>query len=312
MRSRPSPWKFLFVISLTACSTPEKPAAEPPPPPPVAQAEAPIARVAAPRASAGLAFFPGGADSCGHAVLKTAETEALPLKVGAIPAAIPATLNNQLIEKTRVWKVESSSFDFYRILSGGQPGGLRLDRPAIGCIRYSMTEQDGSPHADMIFSVTYNPKTPEVVTLKPVRIQYRDFAALSANSGAAEAALEVGLSLKTYSLERTSGRVGTSLQNQEMAVELFRNRGPGQPIDQFYDPVNGPSAMVPLPPWDYSSKSDNPRHNLSILAITVTEIADFDWLQAQIHRLWPSWEYEATDVAKIKDAAEFYSHTHAP
>jgi len=303
MKSRHS-YLTLLLVGLAACSEtppppplpPGKPTAEAPPP-----AEAPVARMAAPKALAGLAFFAGSVDACEHASLKPAETEARPLKVGLIPTTISPALANDLTAKTRVWKVESSPFDFYRILSGNRPDGLRPNRPALGCIRYSMTEEDGASNADMTFSVTYDPKTPEVLSVMPVRLHYR-------HGGAGQAAMEVALSLKTYALERNSGRVATSLQNQEMAVEIFQDPG----ADIAYDPVNGPSIVVPLPAWDYSAKSDNPRHNLSVLALTVTEIADFDWLQSQTYRLWPSWEYEATDVAKIRFSSEYYSHTHAP
>jgi hypothetical protein len=77
-----------------------------------------------------------------------------------------------------------------------------------------------------------------------------------------------------------------------------------------YNPAGGIGAKIPLPPWDYSSAYENPRHNLAILGISVTEIADFDWLQSQLRVLWPSWEYEATDVAKLKLGAEFFSRAH--
>jgi hypothetical protein len=55
---------------------------------------------------------------------------------------------------------------------------------------------------------------------------------------------------------------------------------------------------------------ENPRHNLSLLELTVTEIADFDWLQSQLNILWPAWEYEATDVSKFKLSAEFFRRGH--
>ena len=44
----------------------------------------------------------------------------------------------------------------------------------------------------------------------------------------------------------------------------------------------------------------------------MTEIADFGWLESKINTLWPSWEYEATDVSKIKLAARYYEGTHKP
>ena len=241
---------------------------------------------------------------------KMDEVEAKALKVGLIPNAISPTMANQLTDKTRVWKIETSGFDFYRILSDAHPDGLRPDTPFVGCIRYSMFTEKSELYSDMIFSVTYDPKIPEVIKLAPVRLYYRDFGTLSAGSGTTEAALKVELSLRGFSIERTYGRQATTFQNEEMATEIIRNKGDGRSVYQIYDPVSGPSATLPLPPWDYSSTSVNPRHNLSILGITVTEIADFDWLQARWQTLWPSWEYEATDVSKIKIASQFYAQSH--
>ena len=242
---------------------------------------------------------------------KMEEIEAAPLKVGLIPAMIQPSLAAQLTEKTRVWKLESQGLDFYKILSDGRPEGLKPDLPAAACIRYSMFRQGGSElDADMIFSVAYSPKTPEIISLMPVRLYYRDFAALADGPDVAQAAVKVTLGLRSFSLERTSGRLATSVQNEETVVELVGNPGSGRPVYQLYDPVSGPTITIPLPPWDFSPASVNPRHNLSILGITVTEIADFGWLQSHVHALWPSWEYEATDVSKIKVAAQFYSHAH--
>jgi hypothetical protein len=223
------------------------------------------------------------------------EIAAEPLKIGMIPTAIPRALANDLTDKTRVWKLASPDFDFYRILSGGRPGGLRPDRPSAACIRYAM---EGV--AEMEFSLTYDPKRPEILTIAPARIRYRGFAA--------RAAVRVTLSLKTYSLERTAGRQSASLQNEEMAVEILPAGGP---VEIRYDPAGTANAKIPLPPWDYSPASETPRHNLSVLSIAVTEIADFDWLQSQARILWPGWEYEATDAAKLKSSADFFSRSHA-
>lgn len=285
-----------------------KPAEEPPPPPP-----APL--IAAPKAQASLTFLTGSDPRCtGKAAaseVKMEEIEAQPLKIGMIPTNMSRTLVNQMTEKTRVWKIVSPGFDFYKILSDGRPSGLHPDRPSTACIRYAMSEDGARLYAEMIFSVTYNPKTPEVIAITPARIHYRDFSSLSARSGSSQAAVKVALDLKTYSLERNSGRQSAGLQNEEMSVEIFTNPGTGDAIDQFYDPATVPGPKIPLPPWDYSSAYENPRHNLSILGLTVTEIADFDWLRAQSGTLWSNWEYEATDVAKLKHSAELYRGAHA-
>jgi hypothetical protein len=241
---------------------------------------------------------------------KIEEIAAEPLKVGFVPESVPRAFANQLIDKTRLWQMESQSFDFYKMLANGHPNGLRPDLPSVGCIRYSMFGTDSELYSDMIFSVTYNPKTPEVLTVAPVRFYYRDFATLSAHSGAREAAVKVTLGMRVFSLDRNAGRLSACLQNQEMAVEIFTDDGAGRAVYDLYDPVSGPNATIPLPPWDYSSTTDNPRHNLSVLGITVTEIADFDWLQSESHKLWPGWEPSATDASKIGTSALFYSHTH--
>ena len=273
-----------------------KPAEDAPPPPP-------IPLDPAPKAQASLSFLSGGDRGCETAqpARKMEEVEAASLGIGMIPTAIPPRLANQLTAKTRVWKVDSPDFDFYKILSGGRPGGLRPDKPALGCIRYQMNDE-----TEMVFSVRYNPKSPEILSIAPVRIHYRDFASLSAHSGARQAAFKASLSLRTYSLDRNSGRLTTNLKNEEMAVGILADPGTGAAIDRIFDPSTAPAAKIPLPPWDYSSADETPRHNLSVLEITVTEIADFDWLQSQILTLWPGWEYEATDVAKLKHSAEFY------
>lgn len=284
----------------------EKPAEQPAPPP----------LKVAPKAWASVNFLPGSESGCrtdaapAPISAKMVEIAAEPLKIGMIPTAVPRPLANQLIEKTRIWHLESQGFDFYKALSGGRPEGLRLDRPATACIRYSLSEDGASLVSDVILSVTYNPKTPEVISVAPSRIYYRDYATLSAHSGSSQAAVKVALNLRTFSLERTSGRQSTSIQNQEMAVEIFSDPQIGGAFQQLYDPASDASSTVALPPWDYSSTYENPRHNLSILGITVTEIADFDWLQSKILTLWPGYEYEATDVGKLKQSAEFYSHTH--
>jgi len=47
-------------------------------------------------------------------------------------------------------------------------------------------------------------------------------------------------------------------------------------------------------------------------AITVTGIANFGWLEHNINTLWPSWEYEATDVSKLKIGAKHFEAAHKP
>lgn len=225
-----------------------------------------------------------------------------------IPTAIPRALANQLTGKTRFWQVSSQEFDFYKALSDGKASGLKPDLAAVSCIRFSLFRPD--LYADMIFSVTHNPKKPEILTLMPVRLFYRDFPSLADQPDAAQAAVKVTLDMKSYSLERTSGRVANALANNEMLVELFADPGAGQPVYQLYDPVNGPSSTIALPPWDFSEKVIDPQHNLSMLNINVTEIADFDWLQDHAHILWPGWEPEATDAAKLKKGAAYYRRTH--
>ena len=282
------------------------PAVEAPEPPPV-----PIA-VEAPRAAGNLTFIAGRCDKPhGFDAGKFEEIKAEPLKIGAIPERLQVGALADLKRKTRVWQLESQGLDFYKILSDGNPNGLKFDVPAAACIRYSLYRPGSAElYSEMLFSVSYNPKKPEILTIMPARIYFRDFQALADQPGATQAAVKVTLGLRTFSLERTSGRAAASMQNQEMAVELIDNPGPGKAIDRLYDPVSGPTATIPLPPWDYSPASVNPRHNLSIFGITVTEIADFGWLERNINTLWPSWEYEATDISKIKIAARFYAETH--
>ena len=286
-------------------------------PPPPAEQPAPPAEPLepAPKGWASVSFLPGGDAGCAAAPApipsKMLEITAEPLKIGMIPTAIPHALANQLTEKTRIWHLESQGFDFYEALSGGRSNGLRTDRPAQACIRYSLSDDSASLASDVILSVTYDPKTPEVIRVAPARIHYRDFATLSAHGGSSRAAVKVALTLRTFSLERTAGRQSTSIQNQEMAVEIFADPRTGGALRQLYDPADTASTVA-LPPWDYSSAYENPRHNLSFLGVTVTEIADFDWLQSKILTLWPSYEYEATDVSKLLLAAEFYRRGHLP
>ena len=320
MTIRQSVLATLSLLSLIGCSEvspkpipqppPEAKSAEEPPPPP----QPPIPLLAAPRTLASLSFLAGSDPRCAGQVVspetKMEEIEAQPLKIGLIPVTMSRRLVNQMTEKTRVWKLTSPGFDFYRILSAGQPGGLHPDRPATACIRSAMSEDGVSLLSEMVFSVTYDPKTPEIIALFPTRIHYRDFPTLSAQSGSRQAAVKAALSLKTYSLERTSGRQSTNLQTEEMSVEIFDNPQTGGAIDQLYDPATVPGAKIPLPAWDYSSAYENPRHNLSLLELTITEIADFDWLQSQLNILWPAWEYEATDVSKLKLSADFFRRGH--
>lgn len=338
------------VVSVSGCSEAPPPSAPPAAAPeaPPAPPPAPVPLVAAPKANGRLTMIASGgvkaalgqpldasaaaselvrrdeasniAARCAPSGLKARKAheetgkfdllEADPLKIGMIPTEIPPALANQLTEKTRLWQLASEQFDFYKTLSDGSAEGLKLETPAIACIRYSLFRQDGGLYSDMLFSVTHNPKKPEILTIMPVRVFYRDFSALADQPGATQAAVKVMLEMHTYSIERTSGRAAAAMPNQEMLVELFGNPGAGQPLYQLYDPVNGPTATIPLPPWDFSQNSINPRHNLSTFHITVTEIADFDWLQSQYVRLWPGWEYAATDVSKLKLGAQYYSRTH--
>lgn len=318
MRIRQSVLVAIGLLGLIGCSEVSKNSSPPPPPEakPVENAPAPpVPLTPAPKALASLSFLSGSDPRCEGKTSPTEarmeEIEAQPLKIGLIPVTMSRTLVNQMTDKTRVWKIDSPGFDFYKTLSNSQPGGLRPDRPSTACIRYAMGDGGDGLSSEIVFSVTYNPKTPEVIAIAPARIHYRDFASLSARSGSRQAVVKAALSLKTYSLERTSGRQSASLQNEEMSVEIFDNPGTGGAIDQFYDPATVPGAKIPLPPWDYSSSYENPRHNLSILELTVTEIADFDWLQSQLNILWPAWEYEATDVSKLKLSAEIFRRGHA-
>ena len=329
-------------LCITGCSqTPP-----PPPAPPVAETPAPQPPepapmpIEAPKAAGSLAFIAGSdikaalegsgelarhdlangiAARCGAVSTKShageagkfEEIKAEPLKIGALPERLRRGAFAELVYETRVWQVESQGVDFYKTLSDGNPNGLKFDTPAAACLRYSLY-RPGSPelYSDMLFSVSFNPKKPEILSVMPVRIYFRDFAALADQSGSTQAATKVTLGLRTFSLERNSGRAAASMQNQEMAVELIGNPGAGQPVYRIYDPATVPTATIPLPPWDYSPASVNPRHNLSIFAITVTEIADFGWLERNINTLWPSWEYEATDVSKLKLAARHFDAAH--
>ena len=285
-------------LCIAGCTETPPPA---PPPAPSAVEEAPVPPppappVEAPRAAGILTFIAGGdikaaLDGSGELARhdmandiacrcgaksgkgvgdpgKAEEIKAEPLKIGALPERLQTGAFADLKRKTRVWQLESQGLDFYKILSNGNPNGLSFDAPASACIRYSLY-RPGSPeiYSDMLFSVSYNPKKPEILTVMPVRIYFRDFAALSDQPGATQAAVKVTLGLRTFSLERTSGRVAAAMQNQEMAVELIAGQ-PGKPIYQLYDPVSGPTATIPLPPWDFSPASVNPRHNLSIFGIT--------------------------------------------
>ena len=321
--------KALLVVlaALAACTQAPPPAPQPPAEAPAPQPEpAPIPREA-PRAAGALTFIAGSqiaaaldgsgdlarrdaasgiARRCGATNRKSAASEAKfeeikaePLKIGAIPERLTVGALAELAQQTQIWQLESQNFDFYKILSDGNPNGLKFDAPAAACIRYSLY-RPGSPelYSDMIFSVSHNPKTPEILTVMPVRIYFRQ----------APAAIKVTLGLRTFSLERTSGRAAAAMQNQEMAVELFGN--PGQPVYQLYDPASVPSANIPLPPWDFTPASVNPRHNLAVFGISVTEIADFGWLESHTHDLWPSWEYEATDIAKLRAGARIYARSH--
>jgi hypothetical protein len=149
-------------------------------------------------------------------------------------------------------------------------------------------------------------------TITPVRLYYRNFASLADRPGATQAAVRVTLDMRAYSLDASSGRVATPMQNLEMAVELIDNPGAGRALYQLYDPVDGPTVTLPMPPWNYSAGAPTLRHNFSLLGIKVTEIADFDWLSSHRHTLWPGWEAEATDVSKIQLGAQFYRRTHRP
>lgn len=240
---------------------------------------------------------------------KKDEIDADSLKIGMVPTAVPPALAAQLTQKTRLWQLNSQGFDFYKTLSAGSPEGLKEEMPAVACIRYSLFRA-ADLYSDMIFSVTHNPKKPQILTILPVRVYYRDFAALADQPNVTQAAIKVILEMHSFTLDRTSGRVAAPLQNQEMLIELWSNPGAGQPIYQLYDPVNGPAATIPLPPWDFSTASVNPRHNFSLLGITVTEIADFDWLRSQTHILWPGYEYASTDVSKLTLGALYYRRTH--
>jgi len=347
MRSRLAALLTVSILSISACSETAPPSA--PPPPPAAAPEpppAPAPLLDAPKAMGSLTMIsssdikallgqpldaspaaaelvrrdaastiagrcaPIGAKAGkGHeTAVKIDEVEAETLKIGMIPTAVPRDLANQMIEKTRLWQVSSPEFDFYKTLSDGNQAGLKPDRAAVSCIRLSLFRS--GLYADMIFSVTHNPKKPEILTVMPVRVFYRDFPSLADQPGAAQAAVKVTLDMKSYSRERTSGRVASAMANQEMLVELFADPGAGQPVYQLYDPINGPSATIALPPWDFSAKSVDPQHNLSMLNINLTEIADFGWLAGHAPILWPGWEAEATDVTKLRRSAAYYRRTH--
>lgn len=345
MRIRLASLLTVSILSVTACSeTPPPPA--PPPALPAAPEPPPAPLLDAPKAMGSLTMIPasnikalleqpldaspaaaelvrrdaasGIAGRCAPIGAKAGkaragaaqrdELEAETLKIGMIPTAVPRDLANRMIEKTRLWQASSQEFDFYKALSDGNAAGLRPDLAAVSCIRFSLFRPD--LYADMIFSVTHNPKKPEILTLAPVRIFYRDFASLADQPGATRAAVKVTLDMKSYSLERTAGRVASAMANQEMLVELFAESGAGQPVYQLYGPAKAATATIALPPWDFSAKSADPRHNLSLLNINVTEIADFDWLESHAPILWPGWEPEATEVAKLKKGAAYYRRTH--
>jgi len=319
---------------LQAPAAPAKIPEQPPPPKPIALTDAAKAwiRVAMIAPSAARDEF--GADAnlserdrangvlerCASGALKPHAEAATVFKpwtvvadiipTGVQPNRITNEFVNQMRAVTRVWNGRATGFDFYRILSDDRRLGLSFDRTASSCLRFSRV--DGETRelvSDLLFQFTFDPDKPQIIRLMPLRVYFRRFDDL-ARRGADEAAIKVLVDLQTMSLERTGGRMSRPINDQEVLVGLFRRSDAGEgPIYRLYDATTVPPEITTLPPWDYSAKSENPRHNYSVARVAVTEYSDIAWLRAHLEEVWPRWEYAATDVSRILDSDRLYSYS---
>ena len=216
----------------------------------------------------------------------------LPVLNWAIQQAVSwfiETADNRLQEMVhqyvKTWdpvRLDRSTDDLYGVLANGRPGGMSLDKPAVACLHYSRyVASDQDPKiptlsADLVASILFDPSRPEMIQLRPLRLYYRNFSAVTpptASQGGKPPEKKVtfavsaqGVSIGPHSGELSSGVIAGTL----LTMQFQQPASSDSPLYQLYSD-NAPIIEAPLPPWDVTARGGAPQHGRLLLDITVTE-----------------------------------------
>ncbi|HEY1504257.1 MAG TPA: hypothetical protein VGF92_08150 [Stellaceae bacterium] len=178
--------------------------------------------------------------------------------------------------------VESGPFDFYDVLSNGK--GFH-GQPAAACFRLTqrgLAAPDDAASAstlymDLIGQISYDPRRPQIITIKPVRLFYmRDLTA----SSDGRVAIDVKLAANMVWLSETGAMSTDDAINKSVVAATLnvKNLSGTSYFYNVYDLDKIPAVEAPLPSFDFSSSPHPNRHDRMRLTATVTEVGNVPWL----------------------------------
>jgi hypothetical protein len=231
--------------------------------------------------------------------------------VGWAVGEINTSLQNELNKYTHQWNT-STATNVYPVL--GDNTNFSVDKDSKACFRYSryVNMVPNQPHStftldsDFVGLVQFDHAQPEVMTIRPVRLYYRNFKMIDVETANNTKSALISLTadaihLTSNSGERTSnvinGTVVSSSVKQTGIIPIqykdqdgnnvtapFDNSTSG-PIYQTFDPEKTQGLVVPLPPWDTASQGA-PRTGLLLLSLTVKETGNVPWLLENAAKLF--------------------------
>jgi hypothetical protein len=131
-------------------------------------------------------------------------------------------------------------------------------KEAKSCIHYTRYENTPRLASDFLATVTYDPAQPYIITIRPLRIFYKDFSSLVAESDSEHVAVKIAFSADVTYLERQQGIIAKgAIDGTILEAEFDRNKlhNPNDSIYVLYKDTT-PGLTAPLPPWTLEWKAE--------------------------------------------------------
>jgi hypothetical protein len=199
--------------------------------------------------------------------------------VGAIDSALQADVKRYTVTHA----VQSDAFDFYDVLSDGK--GFRGEQPAVACFRLTQSgpskldDPKSAPtlYMDFIGQISFDPKHPQIIAIKPVRLFYARDVTPSSDG---QAAIDIKIAADVVWLSDSGGETATGTMNKSVVAAKINvgKLSDSNYLYTVYDLAKVPAIEVPLPKYDYLTSARAPRDNRMRLTATVTEVGNVPWL----------------------------------
>ena len=213
---------------------------------------------------------------------------------------IDATLQRDVDQYTKVWTTPAAPTDLYTVLASGTAGKFAPGQVAVTCLHYTRYSADSAKpshltvSADFVARVGYAPRLPEMLAIQPLRLYYRDFAAITPPSAAEngtkpEKSITITIAADSLFLSANGGRRQTgTLNGQVLSMRIEQPTKSDDVIYQVYQqstggtffdtrPSSAPTLFVPLPPWDIGA-AGAARHGAVEVTMTLKEAGNVPWL----------------------------------